>query len=81
MSIKVAINIKIVKVIIDIKKLPLPNHPTIGGKVANPRAPTANCFPISPLPVDVSLVAITIAASIKTKAAAGKISPRDLTRI
>lgn len=52
--------------------------PTSGAKTANPNAPAANCFPTSPRPVDVSLVAITTAVARRATAAAGNISAMDL---
>lgn len=52
--------------------------PQNGAKMANPNAPAAICIPTSPLPVDVSLVAITAAEANSVAAAAGKMSAIDL---
>lgn len=51
--------------------------PQIGGNIAKPKAPAAICIPTSLLPVDVSLVAMTVAAANKAAHAAGNISAID----
>lgn len=51
--------------------------PTTGAVIANPNVPHTSCRPTSPLPVDVSRVAIIIAASNSTSAAVGKISAME----
>lgn len=45
--------------------------------MAKPSEPKANCRPTSPRPQDVSLVAITTAASIRATAVVGKMSAAD----
>lgn len=52
--------------------------PIIGANKPNPSAPHANCLPTSPLPVDVSRVAMITAASSNAIAAVGNISAIDL---
>lgn len=61
-----------------IKKCPSAAPPMITAKIPNPNAPAANCLPTSPLPVEVSLVAITTDALKRATAAAVKRSPNDL---
>lgn len=60
------------------KNRPAAHPPIIGAKILKPNAPQANCLPISPRPVDVSLVAITTAVPNRATAAAMKMSPKDL---
>lgn len=82
-NIKAAMIIKIAKQTIGIRQetgsiTPSWISPTIGANIAKPNVPQANCLPTSPLPVDVSLVAIIIAASNNVTAAVGNMSAMDL---
>lgn len=52
--------------------------PASGGKITRPIVPKASCLPTSPLPKDVSRVAMTHAAPNNASAAVGQMSAKTL---
>lgn len=63
------------------RKCPSAAPPMITAKIPRPSAPAANCLPTSPLPVEVSLVAMTTDVLKRATAAAVKRSPKHLKRV